>query len=312
MAARARPPMIRRSPFVIAALLAGTTLTAGQTTTFKSGVEAVRLDVSVMRGGQPVRGLSADDFLVTDNKVPQRVEGVAIELLPLSVFLVLDTSGSVAGEKLSHLIDAGKTLVGALHPTDRAALITFSADVTVRVGLTSDLQAITAALGAIEGRGPTAIRDAVHLALQLRPDDESRPVVLVFTDGQDTSSWLSASDVMASARRSGVVIHAVSLVEQQTKIVEAGQPSLQPDSPATAFLERLVAATGGRHWPAAASGDLRPLFVRALDEMRARYLLSFYPQGVTREGGHDLKVTLKRGRGDVTARPGYFVPSSRN
>jgi VWFA-related protein len=296
----------------IAAALAVVGALTPQQTTFKSSVEAVRLDVSVMRGGQPVRGLSADDFVVTDNKVPQRVEGVAIDSLPLAVFLVLDTSGSVAGEKLSRLIDAGKTLISALHPNDRAALVTFSSDVTVRVGLTSDLQAITSALGALEGRGPTAIRDAVHLALQLRPDDESRPVVLVFTDGQDTSSWLSASDVVASARRSGVVIHAVSLVEQQTKVVEAGQPSLPQDSPAAAFLDRLVAAAGGRHWPAVSSNDLRPLFVRALDEMRARYLLSFYPQGVTQEGWHDLKVTLKRGRGDVTARPGYFVPASRN
>ncbi len=293
---------------LIAAALAAIGAVAPQQTTFKSGVEAVRLDVSVMRSGQPVRGLSADDFSVTDNKVPQRVDEVDIDSVPLSVFLVLDTSGSVAGERLSYLIDAGKTLISVLRPDDRAALITFSADVTTRVPLTNDRQVVTSALGAIEGRGATAIRDAVHVALQLRPDDESRPLVLVFTDGQDTSSWLSASDVVASARRSGVVIHAVSLVEQPTTVIEAGQPTLPRDSRAVDFLERLAAAAGGRHWPAASSAELRPLFVRVLDEMRGRYLLSYYPQGVTQAGWHDLKVSLKRGRGDVTARPGYFVP----
>jgi Ca-activated chloride channel homolog len=297
-----------RVSLIAAAALAAIGAASPQQTTFKSGVEAVRLDVSVMRGGQPVRGLSAGDFNVTDNKVTQRVDKVATDALPLSVFLVLDTSGSVAGERLSHLIDAGKTLISALHPDDRAALITFSADVTARVPLTNDRQAITSALGALEGRGPTSIRDAVHVALQLRPDDESRPVVLVFTDGQDTSSWLSAADVVASARRSGVVIYAVSLVERQTTLVEAGRPAIPPDSRAADFLDRLAAAAGGRHWPASSSAELRPLFVRVLDEMRARYLLSFYPQGVTQPGWHDLKVSLNRGRADVRARPGYFVP----
>ena len=59
-------------------------------------------------------------------------------------------------------------------------------------------------------------------------------------------------------------------------------------------MERLVSAAGGRQWQATASADLQPLFMRALAEMRARYLLTFYPQGVAREGWHDLKVTLKR------------------
>ena len=151
----------------------------------------------------------------------------------------------------------------------------------------------------------------MYTALQLRPNDDSRPVVLVFTDGGDNASWLSVSDILAAARRAGVVIHAVSLTdEQRAYLIQPGQPSSRRVSPAFAFLERLVKAAGGRQWPAAASGDLRPLLVRALDEMRARYLLTFYPQGVTPGGWHDLKVTLKRARGDVTARPGYFVAPS--
>ena len=76
------------------------------------------------------------------------------------------------------------------------------------------------------------------------------------------------------------------------------------------FLERLVNAGGGREWQAMASADLQPLFMRALAEMRARYLLTYYPRGVVREGWHDLKVTLKHARGDVTVRPGYFVPGT--
>ncbi len=64
-------------------------------------------------------------------------------------------------------------------------------------------------------------------------------------------------------------------------------------------------------WSATSSGDLRALFTKALEEMRARYLLTFSPQGVAGEGWHALKVTLKGARGDVVARPGYFRQAAR-
>jgi Ca-activated chloride channel family protein len=288
------------------------TLFASAQTRFKIGVEVVRLDVSVTRGGQPVGGLSAADFTVTDNGVPQQVE-VEVDSLPLSVLLVLDTSGSVAGERLSHLVKAAMALVVALRPGDRAALVTFSHDVRVRVPLTADVGRLASVLSSLAGRGQTAIRDAVFAALQLRPDDDSRPVVLVFSDGRDNASFLSAADTLTAARRAGVVVHAISLGDEEpAELVRPGLPvpSFRQDAVTSTFIERLVTAAGGRQWQATASADLQPLFLRALAEMRARYLLSFYTRGAASEGWHDLKVTLTRTRGDITARPGYFVPGT--
>jgi VWFA-related protein len=262
--------------------------------------------VSVTRGGQPVRGLTARDFSIVDSGVRQRVESVSLlDDLPVSVSMALDTSGSVAGERLSHLIDAGKGLLAALRPDDRAGLITFSQNVRVEVPLTTDRLAVQSALTDLRGAGTTAIRDAVWVALQLRPDDTSRPLVLVFTDGVDNASWLSRSQILAGARRAGVVIHAVELSSRE--------PHVQPrrgTPPPTPFLEALVDAAGGRRWSATSSRDLRELFARAIDEMRARYLVTFYPEGVSREGWHELKVSVKA-RGEVTARPGYFA-ATRN
>jgi VWFA-related protein len=255
---------------------------------FRAGIEVVELDVSVMRAGQPVQGLTAADFVLTDNGVAQQVESVTLDRLPLSVTLALDTSESVAGDRLSHLIQAGEGLAAALHADDRAALITFSNAVDARVPMTTDLAAIRASLASIKGAGATALRDAVHLALELQPHDRTRPLVLIFTDGQDTASWLNADAVLDSARRVGVVVHAVRV---------ASDP----------FLDRLVDAAGGRTWSATSDRQLRELFTRALDEMRARYLLTYTPAGVRAPGWHELKVRLKSGRADVTARPGYFV-----
>jgi hypothetical protein len=73
------------------------------------------------------------------------------------------------------------------------------------------------------------------------------------------------------------------------------------------FLDRLVQTAGGRTWSATSDRQLRDLFTRALEEMRARYLLTYSPAGGSRPGWHELKVKLKNGSGDVTARRGYFV-----
>jgi VWFA-related protein len=168
-------------------------------------------------------------------------------------------------------------------------------------------------LADLKGGGPTAIRDAVWVALQLRPDDDSRPLVLVFTDGVDNASWLSRSDILAGVQRAGVVVHAIELEGDETSLPTSGvsQMSRGSISPLTVapkgLLEDLVAAAGGRRWSATSSRDLRDLFARAIDEMRARYLVTFYPEGAPRAGWHDLRVSVN-GRGTVTAKPGYVVP----
>jgi len=271
---------------VLASILAARTVSPQ--TTFRSGVEVVELDVSVMRGGAPVAGLTARDFALTDNGVAQDVGSVTLEQLPLSVTLVLDTSQSVAGDRLRHLAQAGEGLVAALRKDDRAALITFSHMVDLRVPMTGDFQSIRTALDTMTGSGATSLRDAVHLALQLQSRDRSRPLMLLFTDGHDTASWLSEDAVVDSARRSGVVIHAARVESD-------------------ALLDRLTQISGGRTWSATSDRQLRELFTRALDEMRARYLLTYTPRGVRQPGWHELKVKLKNGGGDVTARRGYFV-----
>jgi VWFA-related protein len=154
--------------------------------------------------------------------------------------------------------------------------------------MTGDMDAIREQLNAIHPGGSTALYDAVQVALELPPRDRSRPLLLVFTDGLDTTSWLRASDVIDSARRAGIVVHAVRVASDS-------------------FLDRLTEATGGRTWSATSDRQLRELFTRALEEMRARYLLTYTPKGVKKGAGwHELKVKVKGVNAEVTARPGYY------
>jgi len=259
---------------------------------FRSGVEVVELDVSVTRGGQPVAGLTARDFALTDNGVQQVIDSVTLDQLPLSILLALDTSLSVAGDRLKHLVDAGEGLIHALRHDDRAGLLTFSHAISLVVPMTDDVAQVTDKLRDIEPSGSTALRDAVQIALNLRPRDRTRTLLLVFTDGEDTSSWLSADAVLDSARRAAVVVHVVRV---------------QSD----VFLDRLTEATGGRTWSATSDRQLRELFTRALEEMRARYLITYTPHGVSKPGWHELRVKVKSGGADVTTRPGYFVTGAR-
>lgn len=294
---------------------------------FRSGVDVVRVDVSVTHGGAPVQGLRAENFQLTDNGVAQKVESVSLESVPLSVMLVLDTSSSVAGEELAHLIEAGQQLVRALRPDDHAGLITFSERVLVNVPLTLDHASVDRALAGLEGLGATSMNDAIHVAMSLRSTDVSRPVIIVFSDGNDNLSWESAASLVDEAKKVAVVIHAIELrvgepptgagpqwrgAIRTEQTVNAGRPI----SPAllsqdfvngTPVLQALTLQAGGRVWSAKSPRGLKPLFTQALEEMRARYLLTYSPNEPPKEGDHTLKVTLKNARGDVTARPGYFV-----
>jgi VWFA-related protein len=282
---------------VLAAALS-TSVIARQQPTFRAGVDAVRVDVSVTDHGKPVRGLTAQNFVVTDNGTPEPVASVTLEQLPLRVVLLLDTSGSVEGSAMQTLVDASRGLIWALRPTDRIAVVTFSGEVTLLGGFDAARAAVLEALGHVHAGGTTALYDALQIAFELvRMDDAkvaARPLIVVCTDGVDIGSWLSGEDVIESARRADVVVHII-------------QPAGAPTNGPVKNVNTVADVSGGRRWSATSERDLKGLFTQTLTEMRNRYLLTFTPSTPVREGWHDLKVTLKNARGDVLARPGYYV-----
>jgi VWFA-related protein len=261
-----------------------------QPPTFHTRVEIVTVDVSVTRGDAAVAGLTPEDFVVTDDGIRQRIDTVTVARVPLSVTLVLDTSESVAGQRLEALISASEQVVNELRTSDYVSLITFASVVARPVALTMNFEAVRSALHAITGAGDTTLRDAVFLGLQTSPPPATRSLLLVFTDGDDTSSWLAADEVLEAVRHANVVIHAVSF---------GSRP----------FLKQATHESGGRIWSASSNRDLQKLFSRAIRDMRDRYVLTYTPSGVSRPGWHALNVKLARASADVVARPGYWINS---
>ena len=276
---------------VTACLLTTSVAAFQQQPVFSSRVEAVRLEVLVTRNGELVSGLTPNDFEVRDNGVLQDITLVAADELPLNVVLAFDVSESMKGNRLRDLQNAGRALLDALDADDGAALVTFGNGVTVPKMITIDRATVREALDQAASGGPTALIDGCFSALMLGSVQTGRSLALVFSDGVDTASWLTADAVLSSARRANVVTYAVV-----------------PDGPVREpFLRDLAAATGGDVLRVKATTDVRETFLRVLNEHRQRYLLSYVPNKVSTPGWHRLDVRVKRPGASVRTRPGYMA-----
>jgi VWFA-related protein len=261
-----------------------------QQTVFSSRADAVRVDILVTRGNKPVLDLSADEFEVRDNGVLQLATLLAVDELPLNVVLALDVSESVAGDRLRDLRSAGRSLIGALTDRDNAALVTFGFAVKAADRLTPDKAIVRTALDMAGGGGRTALIDGCFAGLMLGSSELGRSLLLVFSDGVDTASWLESDAVLNAARRADVVTYAV------TTDSRLRQP----------FLRDLTSATGGDHLVVKNTVEVERTFLKLLNEYRQRYLLSYTPTGVEKSGWHRIDVRTKRSGTAVRARPGYM------
>ncbi len=307
---RSLPPLVFP---VLCSLALAAVLHADQT--FRSTVDAVRVDALVTRDGRPVPGLTAADFELRDNGVVQDVAAVRVEDVPLTLMLVLDVSQSVAGEPLTQLRAAIGASANALSAADQVTLFTFSHNVAQAAQATRDLADLQSAALAVEASGATSLYDATLAALMMRHRVAGRAVMLVFSDGADTTSWMDPRASLAAAQRSDVVVYSVTLARQTERndavaVRQAAQEQewfrRDPWSYGRQYLPLLAADTGGALLTADGAGRLRETFVRVVRDFKSRYLLTYTPRDVAASGWHSIDVRLKGRPGDVTARRGYL------
>jgi VWFA-related protein len=263
---------------------------------FSSGVEVVRVDVSVLREGKLVEGLRAGDFEVRDNGVVQTVEivgdprgstgGVS---KPVDVVLALDVSDSVSGEPLEHLKAAAHALVDVLRPEDSFSLLTFSSRVRLAVAPLDSRGRAHEVIEATQPQLTTSLYDAAFAAVATADPRRGRPLALVLSDGVDHGSWLTPGQVLRAAEGSELVAH----------VVYTRRSGSDPG-----FLRELAATTGGEEWRAD-RGELQAVLLRALDEFRSRYTLRYERQGVRRAAWHELEIRVRRPGVKLRARSGY-------
>ena len=257
---------------------------------FRSRVESVRVDALVTEDGQPVRGLTAGDFQLRDEGVLQQVQLIEAGTFPVNVVLALDMSASLDTPRLTRLRRGGDGLVAALRDDDRGAVLGFNHVVGLEQPPTSDRALLRRALSGLVPSGMTSLVDAMYSGLLLADSGEHRSLLIVFSDGLDTSSWLGAAAVVRTARRLETVVYAVASMRSEVPVL----------------LDQVASATGGKVLRVD-SEKLDEAFVAILREFRERYLLAYSLPAGAAPGWHRIELRVKRRAATVRARPGYFV-----
>ena len=279
-------------------------LHAQETYRFGVSVHNVYVDVFVSNKGEPLTGLEPSHFEVLDNGVRQQIQIVDMEAegIPLSCYLILDMSFSVRGRVLKNLKEASHAFLGGLDPKDESGLITFSQEIRPRSLLSRDPEATRTEISRTTAEGATALYDAIYTGVKLIETAIGRPTLLLFTDGDDTVSWLTEDDILAAVENSDAVVYVVG-IEPKGGLVN---PMLNVTSAHRYSMQQISRSSGGEVYYADSAAELKSVYLKVLQELKNRYLLTYQPQGVPSEGWHTLEVKLKGVKADVRARRGYF------
>jgi Ca-activated chloride channel homolog len=256
--------------------------------------------------GGLVANLGKQDFRVFDSGVQQELAVFEqTTSVPLSVAVLMDTSGSVQNdlhyeeESVLRFIPA---LLDSGNPQDAFALFTFNWHTSLEADFSRSKKRAERVLHGLRGEGGTSLYDAVFLASDTLAARDGRHVMVVVTDGGDTTSYKRYEDALAAAQRADIILYPVVVVPISG---DAGRNTGGEHALAT-----LAASTGGRIFYPEGFDRLNEAFTAIIRELRTQYLLGFYPRDVREEPRlfHPVKVEVRDPSMHVTARSGYYEP----
>lgn len=287
------------------AIAAGLAIGIGKAQTIKVDVKLVRLLVSVKDArGQLVGSLEKPDFTVYDSGVKQDVAVFEHHTaLPLSVSLLIDTSGSTAKELRYETTSLEKFIHALLregNPDDAAALYSFNDQVTLLNSFTRREQRLIDSLKELRASAGTSFYDAILLASRAQLRRDGRHVIVAVTDGGDTTSDKKFTDAREAAQNADAVVYPI-LVRPITN--DAGR-----NLGGERALETLANDTGGRVFQPAGAAALDEAFTQILQDLRTQYLVAFYPRNLPPDTPrfHLVRVELSRKDLRATTRTGYY------
>jgi len=272
---------------------------------FRVDVKLVRLLVNVKNSlGEVVGGLDAKNFRVFDSGIAQDIAVFERQTaLPLSVSLLMDASGSTL-IKLRYETTSAEKFLQALtnegNPADAASLYSFNYDVTLMTSFTRRQSRLSSALRQLKPDGGTSLYDAIYLAshdLERRP---GRHVIVVVTDGGDTTSSKKFRDALEAAHLADSVVYPILVVPISN---DAGR-NLGGEH----ALETIAEGTGGRVFTPAVGAELDAAFAQILRDLRTQYLVGYYPKNLPAETPKFHTVRLEMDRKDLrpSTRSGYY------
>jgi len=317
---------------------------ADQGLRFKSGVELINVTATVSdANGRFVPGLRRDDFLVFEDNTQVEVTHFSAERVPVSLGIALDTSGSMAGDKMNAARGALTRFVDdLLDRSDELFLYRFSDYPTLVQGWTNDRQRLLGALERMTPSGGTAMYDAVSDAIPLAQQGQNRKKgLVVISDGNDTSSRLDIRDVKQQIRESEVLVYAIGIDGESEAAVR--RAPLQPPPPRipiplpfpgaprgqgrwpqppiggtgglqrgrtgdrvnVAALRDMTDDSGGRTEIVRDARDLDPATAGIADELSKQYYLGYTSPGHKDGRWHAIRVEVRNHAYRVRSRRGY-------
>ena len=243
--------------------------------------------------GKYIDDLTADQFTVVDEDNPQHLGGFEPQTSDVSCALLLDTTGSM-GEALPSLKNAALKLIGDLRRADSVAVYSFNESVSEMQTLTTDKAAAERAVLRAQAMGNTALYDALtRVSLDLTGLG-GKKVIVVFTDGKDNASSVTAESVVNRAKAAGVPVYTIA----------EGDAVIDPAL--LAQLAGISKATGGEAFVIRSPAEIGRVFEKVSEDLAHGYLLSFPPPPAANNGWHPIEVRVSAKGAKVRAREGYF------
>jgi len=277
-------------------------------TTIRAEVPLVNIIFSALeRDNRPVPGLTMDDFLVFEDRKPQKIEYFSQltegSEIPLTIALLIDTSGSVRTKLDDEKQTAAEFLRSILRKSkDEALIIQFDSEVRLVQDFTDDTERLVRALNSLEAGNSTSLYDAIYLAVEEKLKGEvGRKVIVAITDGDDTASKLKKEDAIEAAQRSDVLIYGIGVRSR-----EFGANF--------GVLKRFAEETGGGFFsPQARMTEIQSAFKAIGEELKGQYSLAYTPENRANDGTfRAVEIRCKRKGIRVRARRGYYAPNSNS
>ena len=304
---------------------------------FRTGVELINVTATVTDSrGRFVPGLEKEDFLLYEDDTLQTISHFSNARVPVSLGIVLDTSGSMEGEKMSAALEAlDRFLFDLLGPDDEIFIYSFNYQPKLVHRWTSDRDSLSRAMRRVRPRGGTALYDAVAAAVPMAEEGHHRKkAVVIISDGNDTNSETDVRDVRRLIQESEVLVYAIGIDGN-------GRGSSRPRSPFpfpaprggrgrspfpsppgwqgggrsgpsddrvnVSALRDLTDDSGGRTEIIRNAKDLEPATAGVADELSQQYYLAYPAPGHDDGQWHAIDVEVRNSRHRVRARRGYIA-----
>jgi Ca-activated chloride channel family protein len=278
---------------------------------FRAGVEVVSLNVTVTDGtNRYITDLDQGEFSVFEDGVKQEMTFFNRRQQPIALSLLLDSSASME-DKLPMLQTAAASFVKRLKSNDIAQVIDFDSRVEIRQAFTGNQEELETAVNRTAAGGSTSLHNAIYIALKelrkiraINEEDVRRQALIVFSDGEDTSSLISFDEVLDLAKRSETAVYTIALRGADT--------STKGFREAEFVMRQLAQETGGRAFFPARVEDLTGVYAQIADELASQYTLGYMPKNNKRDGAW-RRIVVQTARANVTPRTkrGYFAPTAR-